>query len=55
MYFYVYIILLVFILGLYSTYERKHAAFGFEVRQANLRCFGYNTYIHGNVTMKLPV
>jgi hypothetical protein len=28
-YFSLYIILLAFVLGLYSTYERKHAAFGF--------------------------
>jgi hypothetical protein len=28
MYFYVCIILLVFVLGLYSTYERKHLPFG---------------------------
>jgi hypothetical protein len=26
---YICIILLVFVLGLYSTYERKHVAFGF--------------------------
>jgi hypothetical protein len=29
-YFFVNIILLVFILVLYSTYERKHVAFGFQ-------------------------
>jgi hypothetical protein len=34
-YFYVYIKLLVFVLSLYSTYERKHVAFGF-LNLANL-------------------